>query len=485
MNAERFSGLLNELPDEMIEAAMKKKRRLHISHSLVRMTAAAACLTAAVGGVWILMRGQKQDPLLTEQSRGAEITEVTGSGMQTTFDVLQTETTVTSATGTTGSTGSTGTGVTGTQPAGTAAPANTQTAPADIPVSRGTQPNPAPGTAAPAAAQTTAPPAETTAAASSAPAETTEPSVYREAIGNYTIPKPLADVIAAEIGTDEFYYYLEGGVPVSYLDKWDEAEISIFTKDRSYFVSCSVTATDYLTLMMPDVPDSAISVVSPADFSGKYEGEVLFMDLGADPIDHKYMYGFVPNYMGREEGSAEEIAAMRAKKARWAWDLLCAIKDIPDTRIEMRAFHTEEGMFSLPYVPEEFEPVYVVRDMDAQTISSVTYTDGEVTQELSAEQIEEMVNWWNQLGDFTTSSGKVDISSHKADNRYLTIFFNEPFAFYRNTRDMRFGTSLNGIIKMIIAEREDGTRIIRYNKEQWPERSSFVVEEGLDEIYHP
>jgi len=472
MNAENFSELLNELPDEMIDAAMKKKTRLHIPYTRILMPAAAACILAAVCTGFYLMKDGKPERTLTEQSREAEITEVTDTGRQTGFDVFQAETTCTSASGTTG------TDTAGTSASGTSASAGTQTSQTTqtartakttvLPVSVRTQTD-IPGTAA--SSGTASLPTETT--------ETTAPSVYREALGNYTLPKPLADIIAEEIGTDAFCYYMDGDAPVNYMDRRIETEITILTKDRAYFVSCSATATDYLTLMMPDVASCCFGCMAPADISGKFEGEQVSMDMGSG----KHMYTFV--YPEREEGTAEEIAAIRARAARWAWNLVSELKEIPDNRIQISAFHTEEGMFSLPYVPEKFEPVYVVRDMDAQKISSATYTDEGITQELSAEQIEEMVNWWNQLGDLISPKiPTVDISSHKEDNRYLTITFNEPFSFYKNAKARRLNSLKSDIISMIIAERNDGTRLIRLKYEE-KARDSFIVEEGLSEIYHP
>ncbi|MBR3267687.1 MAG: hypothetical protein IKI58_03010 [Oscillospiraceae bacterium] len=96
MNALEFAELLNDLPDDMIVPAAKRKISFFSLHS-VRI-AAAACFLLIAGVMFAMIYGNEKprNSAITEQNSSAEITEVTAPATQATSDsALHSDNTVT------------------------------------------------------------------------------------------------------------------------------------------------------------------------------------------------------------------------------------------------------------------------------------------------------------------------------------------------------------------------------------------------------
>lgn len=496
MNAENFSELLNELPDEMIDAAMKKKTRLHIPYTRILMPAAAACILAAVCTGFYLMKDGKPERTLTEQSREAEITEVTDSSTQTGFDVLQTETTYTSVSGTTD------TDPAGTSTSGTSASAGTQTSQTAqtaqtakatvLPVSVRTQTD-IPGTTA------------SSEAASVQTTETTAPSVYREAFGSYTLPKPLADIIAEEIGTDAFCYFMNEPLPVAI--PWQNLDIPIITQDHIYKLVCRPTDSAYEVKLYTSYDEMRISysgthgyeLVVPADIiGGEYDKTVNIGDEG----EWDGAIGF-PEYTKkyREIMSEEEF---RIYISRMAWFMVHKLREDTDFTLYPQIYCEDPGnnFVFLNFTPDNFAPENLDDDMDNQIVSSVQFVQNYNTQELNEQQIKEAVAWWNQIGTLSVQKCSIqdfyydikqDSFFYKSEkdlnitNRTLIFNFTEPFLFPLYNEDLQdhvfYQYYWDSVYKINVIERKDGAIFLDWNSEHG--RTYFRVINDSLHLYQP
>jgi len=77
MNAEQFMILLNDLPDEMVLSAVRRKKTL-ITRHWAKILAAAACFLLIAGGTFALTRrgSTPRESIMNEQSLAAEVTEI-------------------------------------------------------------------------------------------------------------------------------------------------------------------------------------------------------------------------------------------------------------------------------------------------------------------------------------------------------------------------------------------------------------------------
>ncbi|MBQ8920586.1 MAG: hypothetical protein IJ060_00275 [Oscillospiraceae bacterium] len=397
------------------------------AHRRLPVLLGAACLLAAVCTSAFLLRGQQTVQPMTEQSREAEITEITRPGEQTTeFAVLQTETTASSATlsdtaetSTAASsqiTGSAGTQAAAQEPAATANPAAVHTA---------------------AAVPGTTPPAQTTAAvpAETAPAEPAQRPQYPEALGTYTLPEALERAIAEAIGTDEYCYYLYQELPVSIPWKFDKC--AIITKDRFYCILCRPTETSYEVDLVTSgvIPETTVYVSGPKTLEvTDSAGEAVQISLPE-----------AGHWSGWPLSGCKKTDGVTECDCRIVWELI-HMQERPDAFVSSVRTSYSESPFSrytcehitLNYTPEDFTMSRLNDPIDVRKVSSVSCTEGNVTRELSDEEITDAVEWLNQLEILDAEyreSYNIIYDIIDGTGKYVGIqnsvkfYFNEPISF--------------------------------------------------------
>ncbi len=319
MNNLEFAELLNELPDEMLVSAAKRKRPLITAHIWVTAAAAAAAFSLIAGAAFVMSRKgiQPNDQMLTEQSIAAEVTEIaesaqtTGHSGTTATEPAVTESAITESQYAAADTSSTYTTTSSCEETTTNDDARF-TAMSALTASQTTGTEPAFD--------------ETTTA-------TDEESEHEscQPFGEYTLPESLTDKITASIGTDEYCYYKNEPLPDE--KSWQHIYVPIIAKDHTYMLTYQTTNENPCASLNTQIYNCTFTVTASRSLESELSeiqsrfGGMLYSGFSESKQEYQY-------YLNDYNLTAENGADLQQLRSEWAWKVAHALRTLPDTSVQ-------------------------------------------------------------------------------------------------------------------------------------------------------